>query len=120
MFLRVGRAGAVGGACRVGGVDMQSFRKWPAGDFSNLTLNTQDTHKRAHTHTPAVPVGSQFWVNVKEHGHVHRLPGAQPLLLKAKALDLLAHTRFFASVGGRGGGGQVSHEARGSGRTLLK
>lgn len=38
---------------------------------------------------PAVEVIHQFWVNVKEHRHVHLLAPTQPLLLKAEALDLV-------------------------------
>lgn len=30
----------------------------------------------------------KFWINIEEHRHVHRLTRLQPLLLKAKALDL--------------------------------
>lgn len=48
-------------------------------------------------HNPLhVRIIHKFRINVEEHRHIDRLPSIQPLLLKAKALDLAEIRRYLA------------------------
>ena len=52
--------------------------------------------QRYRLDTPHVQVGQKVWVQVEEDRHVHRLPGAQSLLFKAKTLDLAEIGSYLA------------------------
>lgn len=54
-----------------------------------IVLCLEESIAQCHRLYPLhVYVACKLGVNVEEHGHIHRLARVQPLLLKAKALDL--------------------------------
>lgn len=52
--------------------------------------------QRDRLNAPHIRVIHKIRVNVKEHGHIHRLTSIQPLLLKAETLNLAEIWRYLA------------------------
>lgn len=66
---------------------VQIFPKYPAS-WSQVQLTKESIIQRHSPNILGIDIIHKIGINIKEHRHIHRLPGIQPLLLKAKTLDL--------------------------------